>query len=384
VKAAPKAKENQAALVKSTAKAKEVASKKESKEGKEEAQLAIVRKLMALGKSRGYVTYDELNAVLPSDEFSPEVVDAAISALAQVDISVQEEETPVVDSAERSEAAEAAEEQESAGRSDDPVRMYLREMGNVELLSREGEIEIAKRIEAGRETVISALCESPLVMKEILSWRDELDAGTLLLREIIDLDASYGAGAEAGMFEGAEGAAPAPMRPIPAPVVAKSYAAKPEVVKATKEAKEDDEDEESDEEEKSEEEGAEGESEYDTDEDDGAVSLLAMENALKPQLLETLDQFAKVSKKMRSLQEKRLTKSFGDGKYSKDDEKLYQKLHRQLVELMMGVRFTIYRVESLILKLYDINRRLMTLEGRLLRTAEHRKVNRKVFFGTIY
>src|SRR5581483_2348857 len=107
------------------------------------------------------------------------------------------------DGADQPEGAEPAEEAaENIGRSDDPVRMYLREMGNVELLSREGEIEIAKRIEAGRETVISALCESPLVMKEILSWRDELDAGTILLRDIIDLDATYGQGNEAPGFEG--------------------------------------------------------------------------------------------------------------------------------------------------------------------------------------
>ena len=371
---------------------------KESKESKEELQLAIVRKLMSMGKARGYITYDELNAVLPADEFSPEIIDSAISALGQVDINVVEEETPL-DPAERPEGFEPeAEVVENIGRSDDPVRMYLREMGNVELLSREGEIEIAKRIEAGRETVISALCESPLVMKEILSWRDELDAGTLLLREIIDLDATYGAGAEAGMFEGAEGAAAVPAAAAPAPAVAR--VAPPvqdfeddevEEVKPKKKTKAeqkiatgDDEDEETDAEdevlgEEEEEEQGPSESEEEPDEDDGSVSLLAMESALKPQILETLDHFAKVSKKMRTLQEKRLTKSMGDGRYSKDDEKLYQKYHRELVELMMGVRFTIYRVESLILKLYDMNRRLMTLEGRLLRLAENRKVNRKQF-----
>ena len=379
-KPAPKAKENKAVPAKEN-KAAAKKDGKENKESKEEAQLAIVRKLMAMGKARGYITYDELNSVLPSDEFSPEVIDAAISALAQVDITVSEEQTPM-DPAERPEGAEAAEEQENIGRSDDPVRMYLREMGNVELLSREGEIEIAKRIEAGRETVISALCESPLVMKEILSWRDELDAGTILLREIIDLDATYGAGAEAGMFEGGEQPAVPAARPA-APAMEKSF--DEENIKASKKkaqtADEDDEESDDDDEEGDEEEGDESlEAGLDDgDEDDGSVSLLAMENALKPQLLETLDQFAKVSKKMRSLQEKRLTKSFGEGRYSKEDEKTYQKLHRELVELMMGVRFTIYRVDSLILKLYDINRRLMTLEGRLLRLAESRKVNRKSF-----
>jgi len=370
VKPAPKAQDNKSVPAKAVAKK----DTKETKENKEEAQLAIVRKLMAMGKARGYITYDELNSVLPNDEFSPEIIDTAISALAQVDITVQEEETPA-DQAERPEGAEAAEEPENIGRSDDPVRMYLREMGNVELLSREGEIEIAKRIEAGRETVISALCESPLVMKEILSWRDELDAGTILLREIIDLDATYGAGAEAGMFEGAV-PAPAAARVAPPAREQESFEdeEEEEVEKKKKSSDEDEEDEED-----IEEEAELADQEDDGDEDDGSVSLLAMEMALKPQLLETLEQFAKVSKKMRGLQEKRLNRSLGDGRYSKEDEKSYQKLHRELVELMMGVRFTIYRVESLIHKLYDINRRLMTLEGRLLRLAETRKVTRKSF-----
>jgi RNA polymerase primary sigma factor len=379
VKPQPKAKEAAAPV-----KAKAAPAKKEANAAsKEDMQMAIVRKLMAMGKARGYITYDELNAVLPADEFSPEVIDAAISALGQVDITVVEEETPM-DPAESPQEFDAAEEQvDNAGRSDDPVRMYLREMGNVELLSREGEIEIAKRIEQGRETVISALCESPLVMKEILSWRDELDAGTLLLREIIDLDATYGAGNEAGMFDGALPAGIAPIPPVAkeeeVDEITEIEVKKPEPKKAAKAAAANGDEDEELEDEEEEEEVAEGEIEDEADEDDGSVSLLAMESALKPQLLETLDQFAKISKKMRGLQEKRLTKSFGEGRYSKEDEKGYQKLHRELVELMMGVRFTIYRVESLILKLYDINRRLMTLEGRLLRLAENRKVNRKSF-----
>ncbi len=342
-------------------KVKESKAKEIKPVSKEDLQQAIVRKLLSMGKARGFITYDELNAVLPSDEFSPEAIDGAISALAQADINVVEED-PATDPADRAEGAEASEEIENVGRSDDPVRMYLREMGNVELLSREGEIEIAKRIESGREVVISALCECPMVMKEILSWRDELDAGTILLRDIIDLDATYGAGNESGEYTGSV---------VPSmPAVSSKISAR--------------DDEEEDEEEIEEDDGEEleethGSDEGDEEEDDGSVSLLAMESALKPQILETLDQFAKISKKMRVLQEKRMNKSFGDGKYSKEDEKNYQKLHRELVELMLGVRFTILRVESLILKLYDINKQLMTLEGRLLRLAEHRKVNRKLF-----
>ena len=323
--------------------------------GKDDLNMAIVKKLLALGKGRGFITYDQLNAVLPAEEFSPEVIDNAISALSQSDIQVVEDETPM-DPAEAPEGVDAEEQQDTGGRSDDPVRMYLREMGNVELLSREGEIEIAKRIESGRETVISALSECPLAMKEILSWRDDLDAGTLLLREIIDLDATYGAGADANTLFSADD-------------VASRSSVKGEVFE--EEEAEDDEEVEGD--------AAKIAEEVDADEDDASVSLIAMENALKPQILETLDQFAKLSKKMRNLQEKRMNKSLGDGKYSKEDETQYQKLHRQLVELMMGVRFTIYRVETLIGRLYELNKRLMMLEGRLLRLAESRKVNRKVF-----
>ena len=327
--------------------------------GKDDVNKDVLRKLLALGKSRGFVTYDELNNLLPADEFSPEVIDAAISALAAADISVSEGEASV-DNPEA--AGEEKEEVENVGRSDDPVRMYLREMGNVELLSREGEIEIAKRIEQGREVVISALCESPLVMKEILAWRDDLDTGAILLRDVIDLDATYGAGNETTGFS-AESAV-------------RSVAAVPAA--AAPDEDEEEEEEESEDEEESEEEEAVEEL-ADDDEDDGAVSLLAMESALKPQILETLDKFAKISKKMRTLQEKRLNTSFGTAKYSKEDEKAYQKLHRELVELMLGVRFTLHRVESLILGLYDLNRRLMTLEGRLIRLAEARKVPRKAF-----
>jgi RNA polymerase primary sigma factor len=349
-KAAPKAAE--AKQAQKPAKTQGAPAAKEG--GKDDVNKDVLRKLLALGKARGYITFDELNTVLPADEFSPEVIDAAISALSQADINVVEEETPV-DMAEGGESEEK-EEVENIGRSDDPVRMYLREMGNVELLSREGEIEIAKRIEQGREVVISALCESPMVMKEILAWRDDLDTGAILLRDVIDLDATYGAGTDGTSNFSADS--------------------------VTSASSDNDEDEEEEEDEDSEEEAEEEETAEEfaeEDEDDGTVSLLAMESALKPQILETLDQFAKISKKMRTLQEKRLGAASGTGKYSKEDEKAYQKLHRELVELMLGIRFTLHRVESLIAHLYDLNRRLMTLEGRLVRMAEARKVPRKAF-----
>ena len=332
---------------------KPVDKKVDSKE-KRALQQAIVRKLMAMGKTRGFITYEELNTVLPSEEFSPEVIDNAIAALSAADINVVEDENQA-DPADRPESFNK-EEAENTGRSDDPVRMYLREMGNVELLSREGEIEIAKRIEAGRETVISALTECPLVMKEILAWRDDLDSGALLLREVIDLDATYNQ---------AEGM-PAPYNPAAAKVEEK----KKEEEK--KEEKKEDEDS-----------GEEGETEdNDDDEEANALSLLAMESTLKPQVLETLDTFAKISKKMRTLQEKRLNQSVAGGNYTNKDEKTYHKLHRDLIELMLDIRFTINRVESLIDALYGYSRKLMTLEGRLMRLAESYKVARKGFLDS--
>ncbi|MBV8939623.1 MAG: RNA polymerase sigma factor RpoD [Alphaproteobacteria bacterium] len=330
------------------------------KDSKEELNPSLLRKLLTLGKGRGFITYDELNAVLPGDEFSPEVIDAAISALANADIQVVEDEGQA-ESAEIVEEVEA--EEENAGRSDDPVRMYLREMGNVELLSREGEIEIAKRIESGRETMISSLCEAPLVMQELLSWHDDLLNDAVLLRDIIDLDATYGAGMEGTLFSAED-------------VIERGSRAKSEEVY-----------EEEEEEEEESEEGAEkkeGEAqaapeEDEDDYDDASVSLLAMESALKPQVLETLEQFARIAKKMRTLQEKRLAQALGKGAYSPQDEKKYNNLHAELTQTMMSIRLNAHRVESMIDRLYGTNRRLMTLEGRILRLAEQRKVNRASF-----
>ena len=406
--------------------------------GKEEPSAAVLKKLITLGRTRGYITYEELNTYLPGDEFSPEMIEATIGALSRADINVVEE-GEVLEQGEAREGAEAEPEAEKevaepGGRSDDPVRMYLREMGNVELLSRDGEIEIAKRIEAGREMIISSLCESPMVMQEILSWRDDLANGALLLRDVIDLDAAYGADAE-GKPVFAAGEVPvensaekvmekkdetaaliarakeeekkkreeekllreklakekAEKEKAEKEKAAKEKAAKA-ALKATKKvtkAGEEDEDEEDEEyvpfdadepEEEAEGEKKEGEAEEDPDDyDDAALSLVAMENALKPKILETLDQFAKTAKKLRALQEKHLQAAFGEGDYADSDHKKYQKLLHELVELMMGIRLSSPRVEGLVEKLYQVSKRLMGLEGRLLRVAENRRVDRKSF-----
>ncbi len=430
--------------LKETAK-KEKASKEKSEKpgkekaaGKEEPSPTVLKKLIALGRTRGYITYEELNTYLPGDEFSPEMIEATIGALSRADINVVEE-GEVLEQAEgaaREEAEPEAEKEvaEPGGRSDDPVRMYLREMGNVELLSRDGEIEIAKRIEAGREMIISSLCESPMVMQEILSWRDDLATGALLLRDVIDLDAAYGADAEGKpVFAAAEvpvensaekvmekkddtalllakakeeekkkreeerllkeklAKEKAEKEKAEKEKAAKEKAAAKAAAKATKKvtkAGEEDEDEEDeayvpfDEAEEEEGEKKEGETveEEDPDDfDDAALSLVAMENALKPKILETLDQFAKTAKKLRALQEKHLTAAFGEGDYADSEHKKYQKLLHELVELMMGIRLSSPRVEGLVEKLYNVSKRLMGLEGRLMRVAENRKVDRRGF-----
>ncbi len=407
------------------------------KNAKEEPSPSVIKKLIALGRTRGYITYEELNAYLPGDEFSPEIIEATIGALSRADINVMEE-GEVLEQEQREEAtAETAEETpvaEPGGRSDDPVRMYLREMGNVELLSRDGEIEIAKRIEAGREMIISSLCESPMVMQEILSWRDDLASGVLLLRDVIDLDAAYGADAEGKpVFAAAE----MPMENMAEKVMEKKddgtaaliaaakeeekkkrekeraekeKAAKEKAEKAAKEkaekekaakaakaagkkvskAVDSDEDEDEDEEyvpfdadeEEEEEEKSETEetAEEDPDDyDDAALSLVAMENALKPKILEMLDEFAKSSKKLRALQEKHLAAAFGEGDYEDSNHKKYQKCLHELVDIMMNIRLSSLRVEGLMEKLYNVNKRLLGMEGRLLRLAESRRVDRKSF-----
>lgn len=405
---------------KSVSKSEPAQDPKKKQPSKEELTAALIKKLVALGKTKGFITYDQLNAVLPSDEFSPEVIENAIAALGRYDITVSDEEEAAESTEEAPEAEEETEkEEENLGRSDDPVRMYLREMGNVELLSRDGEIEIAKRIEAGKEMIISSLCESPLVMHEILAWRDDLANGKLLLRDLIDLDATYGA--ETMFAEEGKGGAPDPQAQAIKAAKEKAEKEKAEREKAEKEkaekekaekakkekekkaakaaakkvtskrVKEDEDDDLDDDDmededfvdEEEEEEGEEGEGEGEEadedDYDDSSVSLVAMESALMPQVLESLDEFAKISKKLRALQELRLTKALGQGKYGPEDEKKYPKLLKQLMEVMMSIRFSNNRVEMLMDRLYGISRRLLTLEGKLLRLAEAHKIPRASF-----
>ncbi|MBO6679704.1 RNA polymerase sigma factor RpoD [Parvibaculum sp.] len=322
---------------------------------------AAVKKMIKAAKTRGFVTYDELNKVLPSEEFSSEQIEDTLSMLSEMGINVVEndeaddnqEGTAEADSDDDDDEAEPTGKavatttttSSSLDRTDDPVRMYLREMGSVELLSREGEIAIAKRIEAGRETMIAGLCESPLTFQAIIIWRDELNEGKILLRDIIDLDATY-AGPDAKKVDHSQAAL--------------AGEAPPRVEPEEEEVDED-------------------------GDDENNMSLAAMEAELKPKVLETFDTIAGDYKKLRKLQDQKVELALKGEELATAQEKKYQKLTSDLIEEVKSLSLNNNRIESLVEQLYAINKRLMGLEGRLLRLAESHGVPRdeflKQYFG---
>jgi RNA polymerase primary sigma factor len=320
-----------------------------------------VKRLLKLGKQRGYVTHDELNAVLPSEEVTPDQIEDTMATLSEMGISVvdQEESDEVVAEEESDEEdnrslvvnslpAKSETRAEPTERTDDPVRMYLREMGSVELLSREGEIAIAKRIEAGREAMIAGLCESPLTFQAIIIWRDELNEGKILLRDIIDLEATY---------EGPEAKA-APIAPAgDAPVAAEGA--------------------------DGEDQPAEGEMD-DEDEYENALSLAAMEAELKPKVLETFDNIAGTYKKLRKQQDKKLEQQVAGEQGNRKEQKAYEKLRDEIIKDVKSLSLNNNRIESLVEQLYAINKRLVSLEGRLMRSADGYGVSRADFITEYY
>jgi RNA polymerase primary sigma factor len=334
-------------------KAANTAEAPEAREEAAEAPLlntveAAIKKMVAKGKERGYVTYDEVNAALPTEQVSSEQIEDTLSMLSEQGINVVEsEETDEAASTEESGDGEARAsgnlDDEDIGRTDDPVRMYLREMGSVELLSREGEIAIAKRIEAGREMMIGGLCESPLTMRALIGWRDALNEGKMLLRDIIDLDATYGS-----TFAPEEVIVPADGAPDGAAVEEEAPAPAEEAEGG--------------------EPGAEG-------------ALAAMEAELKPSVLATLDGIAALYKKLHKLQEQRLTNLQEGEELAKPTEKKYDKLKSEMVEAMKSVRLNNGRIEHLVEQLYTLNRRLVACEGKLLRMAEACGVKRQDFLN---
>lgn len=348
---------------------------------------ASVKKMVAKGKERGYVTYDELNAALPPEEASSEQIEDTMAMLSEMGINVveneeQEEAASNDDEAEDKKESSAAGnvDENDLGRTDDPVRMYLREMGSVELLSREGEIAIAKRIEAGRDMMIGGICESPLTIQAIVRWHDALMAEEILLREIIDLDATLGGGpgqptAEEKNNNNGEESADGNKDESTADA-AKQTPPKAEPAKPVDEKKTSDGD--SDGEEK-----ADGENNDDDDEDDddaeNNLSLAALEEKLTPQVLKTFEDIAKTYKKFHRLQIIRMEAMQGTGDFKSSQEKRYGKLREELIDLMEGVHLNNDRIEALMDQLYGLNRRLVGLEGKLLRMANTSRIRREDF-----
>ncbi len=328
-----------------------------------DAIAATIKKMVARGKERGYVTYDELNAALPPDQVSSEQIEDTMTMLSELGVNVIESEEGEEAGAAGADESDGESERsvgnlddEDIGRTDDPVRMYLREMGSVELLSREGEIAIAKRIEAGRDMMIGGICESPLTIRALVGWRDALLEGKMLLRDIIDLDATYGSNVFAQPGDGAAEA---------------GEAAESEAEVEGGEAEGD----------------AEAPPELGGEEpEESSISLAAMEQQLKPQVLETFDEIAALYKKLHKLQEQRLAAMQKGDALARATEKRYDKLKAEMVEKMERVRLNNARIEVLVEQLYDLNRRLMGVEGRLLRLAEASGVKRqdflKQYFGS--
>ena len=341
-----------------------------------------IKRMIARGKERGYVTYDELNGALPPEQVSSEQIEDTMAMLSEIGISViegeeSEEGAPPPDVVESDLPAGNVDESE-IGRTDDPVRMYLREMGNVELLSREGEIAIAKRIEAGREMMISGICESPLTMRAIVRWYGALIEGGMLLRDIIDLEATYDEVAPPA----APSAGPAPADPPsdganPALNSAAIEAGAPAVVRTDASAADaaalvadatDPKDA-----------VAEEEDPEEIDNEEQNISLAAMEITLLPQALKTFEQVAAAYKRLHRVQVHRLEAIRRNEEPKPTLEKRFVKLRRELAALLQEVHLHNLRIEDLVDQLYDLNRKLIGLEGRMLRLALDSRVKREEF-----
>ncbi|WP_407148359.1 RNA polymerase sigma factor RpoD [Bradyrhizobium sp. ORS 86] len=357
---------------------------------------AAVKKMIKQAKKRGFVTFDQLNEVLPSDTTSPEQIEDIMSMLSDMGINVTEaedsegeEEKDDSDDDTDNELVEVTQKavtevkkSEPGERTDDPVRMYLREMGTVELLSREGEIAIAKRIEAGREAMIAGLCESPLTFQAIIIWRDELNEGKIFLRDIIDLEATYAGpeskgginpnliannsaeGAAEGNGSAAEAAAPAHVAPPAAPPSPTPFRAAPA---GNGEGEEKDPGE------------AAAEADMDDDEFENQMSLAAIEAELKPKVVETFDKIASEYKKLRRLQEQDIANQLQSESLSPSQERKYKKLKDEIIVEVKSLRLNQARIDSLVEQLYDINKKLVSFEGRMMRLADSHGVARDDF-----
>jgi RNA polymerase primary sigma factor len=361
-----------------------------------------VKELIRSAKKRGYVTHDQINALLSSEEVKSEQIEDILAKFSEIGVNVIEtkEAEPEEELATREEPEEEAEgdnelvevrkrpvpaksgAKEPADRTDDPVRMYLREMGSMELLSREGEIAIAKRIEAGREAMIAGLCESPLTFQAIIIWRDELNDGKVLLRDIIDLDATYAGpdakavpapviGPDGQLIAGAAvpgqpGQPPQMQTPATAPAAVTPF--KPAGSPADGEETAAD--------------SAIGESNLDDDDDmENWLSVAAIEAELKPKVVETFDTVADAFKRLRRLQDQDIQFQLKRLSLSPAQERKYKRLKNEIIGEVKSLRLNQARIDALVEQLYEINKRLVSHEGRMMRLAESHGVAREDFLG---
>ena len=321
---------------------------------------AQIKRMIAEARERGYITYDQLNTVLPPDQVSSEQIEDVMSMLSEMGINIIEDDevededrgpTDLVTTGTKDVAVSTG-ETEKLDRTDDPVRMYLREMGSVELLSREGEIAIAKRIEAGRNTMILGLCESPLTFQAITIWREELLNEDILLRDVIDLEATFGNQMDEDGVESvidSTGAAPAAANKTEEP----EYDADGNPI-----AKDDDDD----------------------DDEQSNMSLAAMEAALKPKVLETLERIAVDYERLSEMQDIRISATLNEGAAMTDkEEETYQALRSEIVDLVNELHLHNNRIEALIDQLYGINRRIMQIDSAMVKLADQARINRREF-----
>jgi RNA polymerase primary sigma factor len=328
---------------------------------------AAVKKMIIEARERGYITYDQLNKVLPADQIASEQIEDVMSMLSEMGINIVEDEdveseeeslgaTDLVEANHSKEVTISTSSTEVLDRTDDPVRMYLREMGAVELLSREGEIAIAKRIEAGRGTMILGLCESPLTFQAITIWRDELLTEEILLRDVIDLETTFGDTLDEESNEG---------NIVSSAQESKKSSEKPEVSNLDADGNlliDDDDD--------------------DDDDEQANMSLAAMEEALKPKALKTLDLIAQSYTKLSEMQDSRLSATLHKKEtFSKKEEIAYQDLRNEIVEAVNSLHLHNNRIEALIDQMYGINRKIMSLDSSMVKLADQARINRREFIN---
>jgi RNA polymerase primary sigma factor len=349
----------------------------------------LVKALIRTARERGYVTFDHINSL--AKEFNSEWIEDVLAAFNEMGVEVVEadeesSEETVVGEQTKEEKGESGElvdveravplkpgAKEGVGRSDDPVRIYLRDMGPLGLLSREGEVAVAKRIEAGREEMIAGLCESPLTFQAIMIWRDELNAGKVFLRDIIDLEATYaGPGAKTIWAPAVSDGRPiveAPMAQAPGgqPMKAIASATPSDAARQCPDSQELTAD------------GASAASDLDEDDMEGSLSLAAIEAELMPEVLKIFDIVANEFKRLRRLQDQDIQLRLRSTSLSPSQERNYKVLKQRIISNVKSLRLNQARIDSLVEHLYDINKRLVGYEGRLMRLAEGHGVAREDF-----